>query len=47
MTIFAEQYDFAVSLLLLDDTRPFAPFEAEAELDTYDKMVPESRRREW
>jgi len=47
MTIFAEQYDFAISLLLLDDARPFAPFEAEPELDTYEKMVPENRRREW
>jgi Zn-dependent peptidase ImmA (M78 family) len=47
MTIFAEQYDFAISLLLLDDARPFAPFEAEPEVDTYDKMVPDYRRREW
>jgi hypothetical protein len=47
MTIFAEQYDFAISLLLLQDTRPFALDEAEPELDAYDKMVPQARRREW
>jgi hypothetical protein len=47
MTIFAEQYGFVISLLLLDDARPFASFEAEQELDTYDKMVPTPRRREW
>lgn len=47
MTIFAEQYDFTISLLLLEDTRPFAVDEAEPEFDSYDKMVPLSRRREW
>ncbi len=47
MTVFAEQYDFAISLLLLDDTAPFASFDEEAEPDTYEKMVPEERRREW
>jgi hypothetical protein len=47
MTIFAEQYDFAISLLLLEDTRPFALDEAEPELDAYDKMAPQARRREW
>lgn len=47
MTIFAEQYDFAISLLLLEDARPFAMDEAEPEPDAYDKMVPQTRRREW
>ncbi|MGV8838812.1 MAG: ImmA/IrrE family metallo-endopeptidase [Bauldia sp.] len=47
MTIFAEQYDFAVSLLLLDDTPAFAPVEPDPERDTYDRMVPPERRREW
>ena len=47
MTVFAEQYDFAISLLLLDDARPFSSYDAEPELDTYDRMVPEARRREW
>lgn len=47
MTVFAERYDFAISLLLLDDTLPFNSLEAEAEPDTYEKMVPQSGRREW
>jgi hypothetical protein len=47
MTIFAEQYDFALSLLLLDDARPAYFAEAEPEPDTYDKFVPAPRRREW
>ena len=47
MTIFAEQYDFAISLLLLEDARPSAMDDAEPELDAYDKMVPGERRREW
>lgn len=45
MTVFAERYDFAISLLLLDDTLPFNSLEAEP--DTYEKMVPQSGRREW
>lgn len=47
MTVFAEQYDFAISLLLLDDAAPSGSFDEEPELDTYDRMVPEERRREW
>jgi Zn-dependent peptidase ImmA (M78 family) len=47
MTIFAEQYDFALSLLLLDDAPPAYFAEAEPERDTYDKFVPAPRRREW
>ncbi|MFZ1991937.1 MAG: ImmA/IrrE family metallo-endopeptidase [Alphaproteobacteria bacterium] len=47
MTIFAEQYDFAISLLLLEDSAPFVGFEEVAEADTYDRFVPEQRRREW
>ena len=47
MTVFAEHYDFAISLLLLEDAAPFGSFDAEPELDTYDKMVPQERRREW
>jgi hypothetical protein len=46
MTIFAEQYDVSVSLLVLEDLAPFVSFESESESDTYDKMVPEARRRE-
>jgi hypothetical protein len=47
MTIFAEQHDFALSLLILDDSAPFIAFEAEPEPDTYEKIMPEQRRREW
>lgn len=47
MTVFAEQYDFAVSLLLLDDNRPFVSFESEDEQDIFDKISPQSARREW
>ncbi len=47
MTVFAEQYDFSISLLLLDDARPFTAFGSESEPDTFDKMVQVARRREW
>jgi hypothetical protein len=47
MTVFAEHYDFSISLLLLEDATPFREFDADPESDTYDKMVPEDRRREW
>ncbi len=47
MTVFAERYDFAISLLLLEDTAPSGSFDADQEPDTYAKMVPEERRREW
>ena len=48
MAIFSEQYDFAISLLLLDDSRPFAlaATDDEAEQDTYDRMFG-SPPREW
>jgi len=47
MTIFAEQYDVSVSLLVLEDSATIVSFESESESDTYDNMVPEERRREW
>lgn len=47
ITVFAEYYDFSLSLLLLDDGRPIFLEEAEPEPDTYDKFVPVTRRREW
>jgi hypothetical protein len=47
MIIFAEHHDFALSLLILDDSVPYISFEDEPEPDTYDKMMPEQRRREW
>lgn len=46
-TIFAEHYDFSLSLLLLEDERPVYFEEAEPEPDAYDRFVPTERRREW
>ena len=46
-TLFAEQYDFSLSLLQLDDTRVVFHEDAEPEPDTYDRFVPPERRREW
>ena len=46
LALFAEHYDFTVSLLLLDDHAPFLAPNSE-EPDTYDKFVPAERRREW
>mgnify|MGYP000852625228 CR=1 FL=1 len=47
MTMFAEQYDFAISLLLLEDAQGFAFVDREEELDVFDRMQPQGRRREW
>jgi hypothetical protein len=47
MTIFAEQYDFAISLLLLDEATTFAVLDEEPEMDTYDKLAPAQGRHEW
>lgn len=47
MTLFAEYYDFSLSLLMLEDGRPAYFEEEEAEPDTYDRFVPAPRRREW
>ena len=47
MTVFAERYDFSISLLLLgDDTPPFSR-DTERDPDTYDRFVPSTRRRQW
>ncbi len=46
LALFAEHYDFTVSLLLLDDHASFISPNLE-EPDTYDKFVPAERRREW
>ena len=47
MAVLAEQYDFAISLLLLADDAP-SSFSYEAvEHDTYERMAPAARRREW
>jgi hypothetical protein len=47
MTVLAEQYDFALSLLVLGDAPPRYHVEAEDEPDVYDRMVPHEKRREW
>ena len=39
MTIFAEQYDFTVSLLLLEDYDRFMQLDPEPEADTYDRFM--------
>lgn len=47
ITILAEQYDFTISLLLLEDAVPFAGLEEETETDTYENFVTGEQRREW
>lgn len=47
MTIFAEQYDFAISLLLLEDQGSVYGLTDEIEPDVFDRMVPAPSRREW
>lgn len=47
MTIVAEQYDFSLSLLLLDDICSTYFTESEPEEDVWNRFVPEARRREW
>jgi hypothetical protein len=39
MTIFSEQYDFTISLLLLEDRDRYIPLDPEAEEDTYDRFT--------
>ena len=39
MTIFSEQYDFTITLLLLEDRDRYAPMEPDPEEDTYDRFV--------
>ncbi len=46
-TIFAEHYDFALSLLQLEDAHSRFHDGEDAELDTYDQFVPVERRRDW
>jgi hypothetical protein len=46
-TIYAEQYDFSLSLLLLEDARYVVHDDGEAMPDTYDRFVPVAQRREW
>ena len=47
MTIFAEQYDFAISLLVLEDQgRPYG-LEGEPEPDVFDRISVAPTRRDW
>jgi hypothetical protein len=39
MTVFAEQYDFIVTLLLLEDRDRYIPLDPEADEDTYDRFM--------
>jgi hypothetical protein len=39
MTIFSEQYDFTLTLLLLEDRDRYIPLESESEPDTYDRFM--------
>lgn len=39
MTIFSEQYDFAITLLLLEDRDRYVALEPEGEPDTYDRFM--------
>ena len=42
MTVFAEQYDFAVTLLLLEDRHGYTQLDAELEEDVYDRFTARS-----
>jgi hypothetical protein len=42
MTIFAEQYDFVVTLLMLEDRDHFVPIASDAEEDVYDRFTARS-----
>jgi hypothetical protein len=44
MTIFADQYDFAVTLLLLADDAPPIWHDEEVEEDVYDRFTTRSAR---
>ena len=39
MTIFSEQYDFTISLLLLEDRDGYVPLEQDDEIDSYDRFM--------
>lgn len=43
MTIFSEQYDFAISLLLLENRDRYISLEEEPQEDTYDRIVGRER----
>jgi hypothetical protein len=47
ITVLAEQYEFALSLLVLGNTPPRFIGDAEEEPDVFDRMAPRAQRREW
>lgn len=48
MTVFSEQYDFCLFLLLLEDeVHSFRWERPDDQADTYDKFAKDHRRREW
>lgn len=47
MTVVAEQYDFAVSLLPPNDDGRSWAVDEEFETDAYDRMILAARRRQW
>jgi hypothetical protein len=47
ITVLAEQYDFALSLLVLGNTPPRFISETEEEPDVFDRMAPREQRLEW
>lgn len=47
MTVHAEQHDFAISLLMLEDSRRLVGLEEEPETDTFDMMTRRSSRRDF
>lgn len=47
MSLYAEQDEFGLSLLLLEDEVDRRTFGSQREDDTYDRFVPPQQRREW
>jgi hypothetical protein len=47
ITVLAEQYDFALSLLVLGNTPPRFINDGDEEPDVFDRMAPREQRREW
>lgn len=47
MTVFAEQYDFAISLISLDDAEKFVAFDDDEVMDAYDQMMRRQSQRQW
>lgn len=47
VSLFAEQYDFCLSLLLLEDAVFSRAYDGDRELDAYERMMPRIRGREW